>query len=47
MNGTLARGDGIAKAKAKAEAEAEAEAMVVGAGATRSVAKLIQRNTPF
>jgi hypothetical protein len=45
MNGTLARGDGIAKAKAKAKAEAEA--MVVGAGATRSVAKLIQRNTPF
>jgi hypothetical protein len=43
MNGTLARGDGIAEA----EAEAEAEAMVVGAGATRSVAKLIQRNTLF
>jgi hypothetical protein len=43
MNGTLARGDGIA------EAEAEAAAMVVkeGAGATRSAAKLIQRNTLF
>jgi hypothetical protein len=38
MNGTLARGDGIAEAAA---------AMVVVEGANRSAAKLIQRNTLF
>jgi hypothetical protein len=40
MNGTLARGDGIAEAAA-------AMVVVEGAGATRSAAKLIQRNTLF
>jgi hypothetical protein len=42
MNGTLARGDGIAEAEAAA-----AMVVVEGAGATRSAAKLIQRNTLF
>jgi hypothetical protein len=41
MNGTLARGDGIA------EAAAMVVVVVEGAGATRSAAKLIQRNTLF